>query len=93
VIVREVNSHKFYILGEVERPGVYTLTASMTVLNALAAAGGFRDFAKVKRIYVLRVMPDNSRKRIHYDFKNAVSGKKTGYRDFELQAGDTLVVP
>jgi hypothetical protein len=38
-------------------------------------------------------MPDNSRKRIHYDFKAAMSGKKTGYRDFELQSGDTLVVP
>jgi polysaccharide biosynthesis/export protein len=93
VIVREINSHKFYILGEVERPGAYTLTTSMTVLNALAAAGGFRDFAKVSRIYVLRLMPDNSRKKIHFDFKAAVNGKDIWYRDFELQPGDTLVVP
>jgi polysaccharide biosynthesis/export protein len=92
VMVREVNSHKFYILGQVERPGSYPLSTSMTVLDGLATAGGFRDFAKVQRIYLLRLMPDGSRKRFPFDYKAAVNGKNS-YRDIELQTGDTLVVP
>jgi polysaccharide biosynthesis/export protein len=92
VIVREVNSHKFYIIGEVGRPGEYSLATSVTVLDALATAGGFRDFAKVQKIYLLRLMPDGSRKRLPFDYKAAVNGK-TSYHDIELQSGDTLVVP
>jgi polysaccharide export outer membrane protein len=92
VIVREVNSHKFYIIGQIERPGTYALSARMTVLDALATAGGFRDFAKVQQIYLLRLRPDGSRTRLHFDYKAAVNGK-TWYRDIELQIGDTVVVP
>jgi polysaccharide export outer membrane protein len=92
VIVREVNSHKFYIIGEVGRPGEFSLATNMTVLDALATAGGFRDFAKVQKIYLLRLMPDGSRKRLPFDYKAAVNGK-TSYHDIELQNGDTLVVP
>jgi len=92
VIVREVNSRKFYMIGEVERPGAYPLTPNMTVLDALATAGGFRDFAKVQHTYLLRLRPDGSRKRIRFDFKAAVNGKAS-YPDIELQVGDTLVVP
>ena len=92
MIVREVNSRKFYIIGQVERPGTYSLSAHLTVLDALATAGGFRDFAKVQQIYLLRLMPDGARKRFHFDYKAAVNGKNS-YRDIELQTGDTLVVP
>ena len=92
MIVREVNSRKFYIIGQVERPGTYSLSARMTVLDALATAGGFRDFAKTKQIYLLRLTPDGSRKRFQFDYKAAVNGKDS-YRDIELQTGDTLVVP
>jgi len=92
VIVREVNSRKFYIIGQIERPGTYSLSAHMTVLDALATAGGFRDFAKVQQIYLLRLRPDGSRNRLHFDYKAAVNGKAS-YRDIELQIGDTLVVP
>jgi polysaccharide export outer membrane protein len=92
VIVREVNSRKFYIIGQVERPGTYSLSARMTVLDALATAGGLRDFAKVQQIYLLRLRPDGSRNRLHFDYKAAVNGKPW-YRDIELQIGDTLVVP
>src|SRR5947209_6398324 len=92
VIVREVNSQKFYVIGEVGRPGEYSLATSMTVLDALAEAGGFRDFANVQKIYLLRLMPDGSRKRLPFDYKAAVNGKNS-YHDIELQSGDTLVVP
>jgi len=92
VIIQEANSRKFYIMGQVEKPGTYSLATHVAVLDALAMAGGFRDFAKVRQIYLLRQQPDGSRKRVHFDYKAAVNGKST-YRDIELQPGDTLVVP
>jgi polysaccharide export outer membrane protein len=92
VIVREVNSRKFYVIGQIERPGTYPLSAHMTVLDALATAGGFRDFAKVRQIYLLRLRPDGTRNRLQFDYRAAVNGR-TLYRDIELQIGDTVVVP
>jgi polysaccharide export outer membrane protein len=92
VIIQEVNSRKFYIIGQVEKPGTYPLASHVAVLDALAMSGGFRDFAKVQHIYLLRLMPDGSRRRISFDYKAAVNGKDT-YRDIEIQTGDTLVVP
>src|SRR5205085_3342962 len=58
VIVQEIKSQRFNILGQVTRPGSYLLTNSMTILDAIAISGGFRDFAKQKSIYVLRSRPD-----------------------------------
>jgi polysaccharide export outer membrane protein len=52
VILQEARSQKFNILGEVEHPGSYPLSRSMTVLDAIAIAGGLRDFAKSRKIYV-----------------------------------------
>src|ERR1019366_6379640 len=50
VIVQQINSQKFNILGMVSRPGAYLLTSSTTVLDAIAMAGGFKDFARQKSI-------------------------------------------
>jgi polysaccharide export outer membrane protein len=92
VIIQEVNSHKFYVLGGVQRPGSYPLSPNITVLGALVIAGGFRDFAKVNQIYLLRLWPDGTRSHIRFDYKAAVHGSNS-YRDLELKAGDTVVVP
>jgi polysaccharide export outer membrane protein len=92
VIVQEANSHKFNIVGEVQRPGSYLLASNMTALDALAAAGGFRDFAKTTKIYLLRRTPDGSSVRIPFNYKKAIRGRE---RDLDLQLlpGDTIVVP
>jgi polysaccharide export outer membrane protein len=92
VIIQEANSHKFNVIGSVQHAGVFPLVANIGVLDAIAVAGGFRDFAKVNGIYVLRRMPDGSRKRLTFNYKAAVQGKP-GYRDTVLQTGDTVVVP
>lgn len=92
VIVQEMNSHKFNIVGEVLRPGSYPLTSRITVLDALAVAGGFRDFAKVKKIYVLRHEPDGSRTRIPFNYKEVIQGHKF-HMNVELRSGDTVIVP
>jgi polysaccharide export outer membrane protein len=57
VMVKQINSEKFNILGQVARPGSYPLTNSARVLDAITLAGGFRDFAEQKSIYILRQNP------------------------------------
>jgi len=92
VIVEQVNSQKFNVLGMVNKPGLYPLTNSPTVLDAIAMAGGFRDFAKQKSIYVLRQNADGSQTRIAFNYKEVVKGKNP-QANVKLQPHDTLVVP
>lgn len=92
VIVQQVNSQKFNILGMVNRPGLYPISNSPTVLDAIGIAGGFRDFAKQKSIYILRQNPDGSQTRLPFNYKDVVSGKKPA-QNINLQPRDTIVVP
>jgi polysaccharide export outer membrane protein len=92
VIVEQINSEKFNILGQVAKPGSYPLTAATTVLDAIAAANGFRDFAKQKGIYILRQNPGGGESRIPFNYKDVIKGKNPG-QNINLQPNDTIVVP
>jgi len=92
VIVQEAKSQHFNIIGEVGKPGSYVLTQQSTVLDAIALAGGFRDFAKVKKIYILRVLPDGSQRRLPFNYKQVIEGRNV-LQNISLQARDTIVVP
>ena len=92
VIVQEIKSQKFNVLGQVARPGSYPLTTSLTALDAIALAGGFRDFAKQKSIYILRQKPDGSELRLPFNYKDVIKGKNNG-QNISLQPRDTIVVP
>jgi polysaccharide export outer membrane protein len=92
VIVQEIRSQKFNILGQVARPGSYPLTNSTTVLDAIALAGGFRDFAKQKNIYVLRQNADGGQSRLPFNYKDVIKGKDAA-QNIKLQPRDTIVIP
>jgi polysaccharide biosynthesis/export protein len=92
VIVNEVHSLTFNIVGQVQRPGYYPLTRRMTVLDAIALSGGFRDFAKVKKVYVLRTEANGQQERLRFNYKNVIRGKDQ-QENVELQPRDTIVVP
>lgn len=92
VIVERINSQKFNILGMVAKPGSFPLASASTVLDAIALAGGFRDFAKQKSIYVLRKNADGTESRIPFDYKKVIKGKNVA-QNVKLQPGDTIVVP
>jgi polysaccharide biosynthesis/export protein len=92
VIVTDSKSQKLNILGMVARPGTYLLTSSTTVLDAVAMAGGFKDFAKQKSVYVLRPAPDGTERRIPFNYKDVIKGKNPE-QNIRLQAGDTVVIP
>jgi polysaccharide export outer membrane protein len=92
VIVQQINSQRFNILGMVSRPGSYAITNSATVLDAIALAGGFRDFAKQKSIYILRQNSDGTQARLPFNYKAVVKGENSA-QNVKLQARDTIVVP
>jgi polysaccharide export outer membrane protein len=91
VMVTQVNSQRFYVMGEVTRGGTYPLAQGMTVLQGLSGAGGFTPFANPKKIYILR---DQAGKQVKYPFnyKEVVKGKSQD-ENITLQPGDTIVVP
>jgi polysaccharide biosynthesis/export protein len=92
VIVQQINSQKFNVLGMVNRPGSYPLSNSATVLDAIALAGGFRDFAKQKSIYVLRQNADGTETKLPFNYKDVVKGHNPP-QNIKLQPRDTIVVP
>ena len=92
VIVEQINSQKFNILGKVAKPGSYSLVNPTTVLDAIALAGGCRDFAKQKSIYILRRQADGTETRMPFNYQDVIKGKNTA-QNIELQPHDTVVVP
>jgi len=92
VLVQEVNSKKFNILGEVAKPGSYSVAVAPTVMDAIAAAGGFRDFAKKSGVYILRTGPDGHQVRLGFNYKEFVKGKNPE-QNIKLEANDSIIVP
>lgn len=92
VIVQQINSQKFNIMGQIAKPGSYPLASAATVLDAIAVAGGFRDFAKKKSIYVLRQNPDGTQIHIPFNYKEVIKGQNPS-QNVKLQPRDTIVVP
>lgn len=91
VIVREVNSFKVSVLGEVKKPGRYELKSRTTVLDLLAMAEGFTEFASRGRIIILR--RDGAKtERIPFNY-NAVVSADGKARNLVLEPGDIVLVP
>jgi polysaccharide export outer membrane protein len=91
VSVSEINSRRVYVTGEVTRPGAYPLLPGMTVLQALTSAGGFTQFARIKKIYVLRTESGKQVKH-PFNYNDVVKGQRSE-DNILLVPGDTIVVP
>ena len=85
--VARINSKRFYIFGEVGRAGEFPLIAETTILDALSNCGGFREFANLKKIYVLR-----GAKKLPFNFKEVSQGKRME-QNITLESGDRIFVP
>ncbi len=90
VTVLEFNSKRVYLIGEVMRIGPLNITPGMTVLQAIASAGGLTPYANKKHIYVLRGDPGRQQK-IPFDYTRAL--KNGDMQGVTLAPGDTIVVP
>ena len=91
VVVRQMNSRKVFITGEVARPGAYPLASTTTVMQLIAIAGGLSEFAQANSISVLRV-EDGKTTTLPVAYKDIAKGKKTE-QNIVLLPGDTVVVP
>ena len=91
VIVREAHSRRVILSGGVARPGLLELEPGMTVMHAISIAGGLKDYAKRKKIFVVRG-EGSQQVMIPFDYVAVMSGKDPS-KDFQLQAGDMIVVP
>jgi polysaccharide export outer membrane protein len=91
VIVVEALASKVYVMGEVTHPGTMELHGPTTILQALAMAGGFKEFANTKDVKVLRPNGDRGGvQTIKFNYKDVLNGDA---RPFYLRSGDTVVVP
>ena len=89
VIVREVHSNKISVLGEVRKAGRYEITQRATVLDAVALAGGFNDWARRTKLVIMR-QEGNGTKRIPVNYNRIVAEED---ENVLLQPGDIVVVP
>jgi polysaccharide export outer membrane protein len=91
VSIRSAASQRYYILGEVLNPGEYPITKELTVLQTLAIAGGFGEWASKKEIILER--RENGKDRIYkINYKDIIKGK--GFdQNIVIQADDTIIVP
>lgn len=91
VAVSQINSRRVYLIGQVVKEGSYQINSSTTVLQLIAQAGGLRDFAKRKNIYILRTH-GSQQNRYSFNYEAVVRGKNQD-QNILLQPGDTIVVP
>jgi polysaccharide biosynthesis/export protein len=90
VVLTQINSKKVYLLGEVAKKGPVDMTPGMTLLEAIASAGGLTDYANTRRIYILRE-ESGKQQKIPVQYKKALKGN--GELNLVLKPGDTIVVP
>jgi polysaccharide export outer membrane protein len=91
VVVKEVHSFKVSVLGQVKTPGRYELRSRATILDVLALAGGFNDFADKTRLLIVR-QDGTIARRYLFNYNKFVSGDDVKQYPF-LQPGDVIVVP
>jgi len=91
VEVAELHSYRVYVMGEVSRPGEYTPRGQVTVLQAIALAGGFTRFANPNRVVIVR-RDGHGERRIPFVYSQVVDEGDMS-ENLPLQTNDTLVVP
>jgi polysaccharide export outer membrane protein len=91
VLVRQINSYKVSVLGRVMKPGVYSITGSTTLLEAISMAGGFTEWADKEKIAVI-THHGSKKDKITVNYKKIASGEDPG-QNITLKRGDTIIVP
>src|SRR5262249_34755210 len=91
VAVSEIRSRKVYLIGHTGREGPFMINSSTTILQLIAQAGGLKDFAKRKKIYILRGHGADQ-VRIPFNYDDVIKGKHPE-QNVLLEPGDTIVVP
>ncbi len=91
VIVEQPGSLKYYVVGQVARPGMFNVASSLTVLQALSLAGGLKTFADENSIIIIRGHGKDA-KNISFDYSLVKKGKHLE-QNILLERGDVVLVP
>jgi polysaccharide export outer membrane protein len=92
VQVLKVNSKRYSMYGGVLKTGEFPLVTDMTIMDAFASCGGFKEFANPKKSYILRKDAKGVTQKIFFNYKDVSRGKNTD-QDIKLQNGDKIFVP
>jgi polysaccharide biosynthesis/export protein len=90
VIVVEALASQVFVMGEVSHPGSMQLHGPTTILQAIAMAGGFKEFANTKDVRVLRPNANGTMQQLRFNYKDVLNGEA---KPFYLRSGDTVIVP
>jgi len=91
VQLQEIQGNSVYVLGKVNRPGVFVMASELDVMQALALAGGTATFAKLKDIRILR-RENGTQRAIPFNYAEVEEGEDLG-QNIVLEPGDVVVVP
>jgi polysaccharide export outer membrane protein len=91
VIVEDFAGNRIYVIGQVNKPGMFIMNPQLTVLQALSLAGGHTPFAKLDEISIVRGTGANQ-KSLPFRYNQVVEGKSL-QQNIALQSGDVVVVP
>ena len=91
IIVDAIQSYRVYVLGKVQKPGAVSVEKPITVLQALALAGGFQDYAKDTEMTVIRTL-GNEHIVFDFNYREVIKGRKPE-QNIQLRSGDVVVVP
>ena len=90
VVVKQINSRKVFLTGEVAKPGAFPLSSRMTVMQAIAMAGGLTEYANKGKVTILRTEGDKTVVlRVHYG--DILNGKNL-HQNYDLKVGDIVTV-
>ncbi len=95
IVVKQVNSRKVFITGQVNKPGPYPIGDRMTVMQLISMAGGLTEYAKKKNIVILRdagAKPGSKPANFRFNYEDIQNLKNLG-SNIELKPGDTVIVP
>lgn len=94
VVVSLVNAegNRIFVIGKVVRPGVYTMSSELDVMQALSLAGGLNTFAAENDILILRRREDGTQISIPFEYSRVKKGSDLE-TNILLQSRDVVVVP
>jgi polysaccharide export outer membrane protein len=94
VVVKQINSRKVFVVGQVAKPGTYPLGGPMTVVQLIALAGGLNEYADRENITILRAerRPDGEPVSVRINYADLVK-RKNLKQNIDLKPGDTVLVP